>query len=134
VTFGPGSATVFIHPETSLDPPDDPGALGTGRIQSFHGLSYGGVPAGSSYQIGTVTWTVTGNVGTNGADIESGVLKTGFDAVLDSAYDPIESLVQFNAATVNAVAAVPSLSPAGAAAAVALVLAGVAWATARARR
>src|SRR5262245_41027 len=131
--------SLFFGPGTGLDPPSDPGPLGTGRIQSFHGIGppriTGGVlPAGGNYQIGTVTWVVSDSVATNGADIASGLLNVGFDGVLGGAFEDVTSGLVFNAATVNAVAGVPSLSAPGAAAAVVLILASVCFASARGRR
>jgi hypothetical protein len=132
-------ATSFFSPLIPLEPPSDPGALATGRSQSFHGLAPPWVlalslPAGGTYQVGTVSWKVTEGVATNGPDIVSGFLKLGFDGLLDGGFDGADSLVQFSAATVNAVGAVPSLSSPGAAVAVGLILAAAVWASARSKR
>lgn len=60
-----------------------------------------GDPA-SVYQMGTVTWQVTGSANTDGADIVSGLLSKGIDGWYDSAFAtvPFSTLV-FNSATVN---------------------------------
>jgi hypothetical protein len=80
-----------------------------------------GLPAGPTYQLGTVTWHATANVSSDGADIFSGLFDVIVDGFGDAGFNNIDTAILFRSATVNLV---PEPGTASLLGLVGLVLAG----------
>lgn len=82
----------------------------SGLLLTFEGFSATAGPVATTFTLATVVFQVTANVATDGADVFTGALNAGFDAVANNASADVTASVVFGDAAVDA-RGTPALVP-----------------------